>query len=284
MSAFFSVVSYEWQQIVTSPTGWKITATHLIIVALAALLGWPTSYILGEAHWAPTLAWWAYAEVLILSYLALAVPAHLFSPIDAFKPGYWILYANASPSAFLAGQTVATLGAVGFWLLTTTPILILGLSLRPLALELLMTLLLYIALLVIMLSQFGTWLATVINALPYRTLAVDIGYLLLMVVSFAFHPNNSLIPQIHPLAVVSQIIQTSPQEALATSAAGRLVRLAAINTPPIEPPPPTLSTQIMLIVLYTIMTCIGSILALLTLRQWQRRYTDQNVSKGQVQR
>ncbi len=307
MRAFLTIWRREWQDAVASAVGWRVSMWHLGLVALAALLGWPAAYTLGQAAWAPALAWWAYAEVLILSYLALAVPADTLAAPDAIRPGQWIYYGNASPWGVLCGQTAATMSAVLFWLLTAAPVLLLCLLLRPLPPDRLLTLLLFLTLLIFSLSQLGAWIGVAIESRPYRILAVDLAYLVVMLGSLivrsaasariAAYLGASLLGMllkplawlagrliegwqaaplqngplliVQPLDVTSTILNVSPRDVLAASAPGNIIGIAP-TSPQATAAPGLMWNQIVFV--YGGLALVAAALALAILKQWQRRY------------
>lgn len=270
MKGFVDIFLHQWREALLTQSGLKITLVHLALVTGALLLGWPAAYTIGAANWAPALAWGLYAEAVVLSYLALAVPAGLFSSTNFVRPGQWILYERASPLAVYAALLFATLAVLFFWLLSTVPIMLLGLLLRPVAAETLRELLLFFTLLFLSLIQVGIWIGTAVEARTYRLLLVDIAYLVLMVgtlvlrtsvtahvaaylgaslLGLIIRPLSAIAQRlwqtlalettqiqkllaVHPLDVIGGLLRVTPKDAFAASAAGNLTGLAATSPGP----------------------------------------------------
>lgn len=271
MSAFLAVVRRELWEALVSPVGWRITVIHLALALLSVFLGWPVSYVLGSARWAPAFAWWVYAEILVLSYLTLAVSADVFEVDGQIRPGDWITYGQASIWAVYLGQTAATALVVMFWLLTAAPAPIMGLVLSPVSPDRLRALALFGALLLGALIQVGTWIGVTIDSRSYRIVAVDVAFSALMIGSLLvqlFSSGSSRAPMVaQPLEVAATILDVSAREALLGSAAGTLAGLSL--------PPTHSSSQLIgfpwvsLVVMYGSVLLVAGALALFSLRQWK---------------
>jgi hypothetical protein len=273
MRAFFTVTRRELSDALLSPLGQRITIIHLAVALLAVLFGWPVAYRLGEARWAPALAWWAYAEMIMLTYLALALPADALIREDEIRPGEWIGYGQASPLAVHLGQSVATLLALLFWLITSLPAALLGLLLSPSSPSRLLALAGFAFLLWAALSQVGAWIGVTIDSRPYRIVAVDLAFTGVMLGSLvvqAATAGRSAAPLFaHPLQVTALILNVSVQQALLGSAAGSLVGLSL----PAASPPPSLAEipWTSLVVIWGGVLVAAGTLTVLSLRQWRQR-------------
>jgi hypothetical protein len=271
MLVFIAIVRKELATILRSPLGRKITLIHLGVALSALVLGWPVSYILGQANWAPAFAWWVYAEILVLSYLALAVSGDVFELSEKIRPGEWVVYGVATPITVLLGQTTATLLTLLFWLLTSLPVFLLAKGLTPISPDQLRSLALFGALLLTTLTQVGMWMSAMMESRPGRIIAIDIAYAILMLGSLVFQRlpigiENGLL--IQPLEVAAQILHVTPQEVLVGSAVGALVQstLSPTTAPTALEALPWFS---LCLVYGTILVIAGS-LSFVMLRQWRR--------------
>lgn len=273
MQVFLAVVRREFADATVSALGRRITLTHLIIAMAAVLLGWPVSYTIGDARWAPALAWWIYAELLTLSYLAIAVPADALENDQEIRPGDWISYGQANPLLVQAGQSIAVWLAMGFWLLTALPAFLLSVALTPADPHRLLTLFGFSMLYLGALTQIGTWIGVTIDSRPYRVIMVDITFAAVMVGSLFIQtwPGKPAANGIlaHPLEIAARILNISAKEAWYGSAAGTIAGLSM--------PVSTTSAALPTIPWLSILTIYGSIflvaaaLTVVVLRQWLQR-------------
>ncbi len=272
MLVFFAIVRKELATVLGSPLGHKITLVHLGVALIALLLGWPVSYMLGQAHWAPAFAWWVYAEILVLSYLALAISGDVFELSDKIRPGEWVVYGVATPITVLFGQTVATLITLLFWLFTSLPVFFLAKALTPITAEQLRNLAFFGALLLTTLTQVGMWMSAAVESRPWRIAAIDIAYSALMLGSLVLQrlpggERSQLL--IQPLEVAARILHITPQEVLGGSAVGTLVQSALPQTTAASEPQ-TLPWFSLCLVYGTILVIAG-LLSFVMLRQWRNK-------------
>ncbi|MGI6081571.1 MAG: hypothetical protein ACOYEP_01680 [Limnochordia bacterium] len=277
MRAFFSVLRRELTDAVISPFGQRLTIIHLTISSLAVLLGWPVSYTLGRANAAPTLAWWVYAEILVLSYLALAVPANILPNENKIRTGDWIVYGQASILAVHLGKTAASLLALAFWLITVIPFFFVSLTISPISTEQLQALGLFVSLFLVTMVQLGTWIGVTVDSHAFRIVAVDVGFVAIMLGSILMQSlSGSLNIPIYaqPLEVAARIMNLTVRDALLGSAAGTLVGLSV----PLTTSPASVSESVPwgpLMIIYGSLLVFFGVLSLLSLRQWR-----QNSGKG----
>ena len=273
MRVFFAVLRRELADAVTSPFGQRLTIIHLAVSASAVFLGWPISYTLGRANAAPTLAWWVYAEIVVLSYLALAVPANIFPIEDKIRTGDWIVYGEAPIWAVYLGKTLASLLALAFWLLTVIPIFFTALAISPISIEQLQFLGLFVGLLLTAMVQLGTWIGVTVDSQTFRIVAVDVAFVAIMLGSILL---QSLSGSFHipiyaqPLEVAARIMNITVRDALVGSAAGTLVGL---SVPLTTTPAASVSDSVPwgpLIVIYGSLLVFFLALSLLSLRQWRQ--------------
>lgn len=274
MRALFAVLRRELADALTSPFGQRLAVMHLAIASLAVLLGWPTSYRLGAAGPAPTFAWWVYSEILMLSYLALAIPADVFPMENKIRTGDWVIYGEASIAAIHFGKTCAAFLAIVFWLLTAIPVMLVALVVSPIDGVHLRSLGLFVSLLLITLVQFGTWIGVTIDSQSFRIVAVDVAFVALMLGSILLQTLSGVfrVPIFaQPLEVAARIMNVSARDVFYGSAAGTLVGL---SVPLTTGPGTSLSESISwatLITIYGSLSLASCVLSLLSLRQWRKR-------------
>ncbi|MGI6611880.1 MAG: hypothetical protein ACOX4G_15460 [Limnochordia bacterium] len=274
MRAFLAILRRELADAVISPFGQRLATIHLTIASLAVLLGWPISYALGAAGAAPTFAWWVYSEILMLSYLALAIPADIFPIENKIRTGDWIVYGEASIWAIHFGKTCATLLTILFWLITVIPVMLVALAISPVNSVQLASLGLFASLLLATLVQFGTWIGVTIDSQPFRVVSVDVAFVALMLGSILMQTLSGVfrVPIFaQPLEVAARIMNVSAQDVFFGSAAGTLVGLSVPLTTSHEASVSNSISWSTLIVIYGSLFLTACVLSLLSLRQWRER-------------
>lgn len=281
MRAFLSIVRRELSDTIASPLGQKIAVIHLILASVAVFVGWPISYPLSAARPAPTFALWVYAELIMVSYLSLAIPANALGIEGKIRSGEWIIYGGAPLWAVNASKVVATLLAIACWLLSVVPVMLIALALSPVDSSRLLILLRFSTLLVITLAQVGTWIGVTFDSQPFRAAAVDVTFILLMIGSLLVQTLSDALQTmvyVQPLEMAARILDVSAREAIISSAAGTLAGLSIAATPSTSSASDVPWTSCIL--LYGSLLATSCVLSLLSLKQWRARQSEEGERLG----